>query len=107
MHGVMFTGTGFCVGDNITFICDIISNGHQWSIADGSQKPISRATTQSLMVGPDNKFTLAVVRPLPKDSIVSTLSVTAYSGFNGVSITCNDGVDTRTDPRTSTASLLG
>ena len=106
MDGVEFTGTGFCVGDNVTFVCEILSNSHLWTV-DGPQLSISRAITESTMVGPGNRFTLAVARPLPNDSIISTLSVTAYTGFDGVSLTCADGNAVITETLTSTASLLG
>ena len=106
MDGVEFTGTGFCVGDNVTFICDILSNAHLWNVA-GSQLLISRAITMSLMGGPDNRFSLAVARPPPNDSIITTLSVTAYSGLDGGSITCADGIGVIPESQTSTATILG
>ena len=106
MDGVEFTGTGFCVGDNVTFICDILSNGHVWNVA-GSQLSIVRAFTVSLMGGPDNRFSLAVARPPPNDSIITTLSVTAYLGFDGVSITCADGFEAIPESQTSSATILG
>ena len=106
MDGVEFTGTGFCVGDNITFICDILSNSHVWNVA-GSQQAIVRTITVSLMGGPDNRFSLAVARPPPNDSIITTLSVTAYLGFDGVSITCADGNGVIRESQTSTATILG
>ena len=106
MDGVEFTGTGFCVGDNVTFICDILSNAHLWTVA-GSQMAISRRTVESLMFGPDNMFSLALARPLPNDSITSSLSVIAYSGFNAVAITCAVAVGVTAEPQTSIATLLG
>ena len=106
MDGMEFTGTGFCVGDNVTFICDILSNAHLWTVA-GSQMTISRRTIESLMFGPYNMFSLALSRPLPNDSIISYLSVIAYSGFNAVVISCGVGVGVTAEPQTSIATLLG
>ena len=106
MDGVEFTGTGFCVGENVIFICDVLSNGHVWNVA-GSELLIGRAVTMSLMGGPDNRFSLAIARPPPNDSIISTLSVTAYSGFDGGSITCADSNGVIPESLTSTATILG
>ena len=106
MDGMEFTGTGFCVGDNVIFICDILSNGHVWNVA-GSQLSIGRAVTMSLIGGPDNRFSVAVARPPPNDSIITTLSVTAYSGLDGGSITCADINGVIPESQTSTATILG
>ena len=103
---VEFTGTGFCVGDNVTFICDVLSNGHGWNVA-GSQLSIGRSITVSLMGGPDNRFSLAVARPPPNGSLISILSVIAYSGIDGVSLTCADSNEVIPETQTSTASILG
>ena len=61
----------------------------------------------SVIGGPDNRFTLAVALSLPNASIISTLSVIAYSGFDGFNISCADGIGVIAEPRTSTASDLG
>ena len=82
-----FTGTGFCVGDNVTFVCDLPSNDHVWDIA-GEPISIVHGYPSTLTGGPDRRFSLAVARPLPIDSTITTLSVIAYSGFNGVNISC-------------------
>ena len=106
MDGLEFTGTEFCVGDNIIFNCDIPSNSHHWTFA-GFQLSRTRLDTLPVKEGPDNRFTLAVAQPLPNDSIISTLSVSAYSEFDAVSITCLDGNGMISDPQTSTATILG
>ena len=96
-----FTGTGFCVGDNVTFDCDEHSNDHVWTIA-GEQISIVRAVTWTLTGGPDRRSPLAVVRPLPIDSTITTPSVIAYSGFNGVNISCFSNNGVIVEPQTST-----
>ena len=59
---------------------------------------ISRRTIGSLMFGPGNMFSLALARPLPNVSIISSLSVIAYSGFNAVVISCGVGVGVTDEP---------
>ena len=104
MDGVAFTGTVFCAGDNVTFICDIQSFTHQW---DGPE--IDKAlvtTTKPLSVGPDNRFTSAVVN-FSASGLITSLSGTVYSGFNGTMITCSDGNPLRTNIQTATTTVLG
>ena len=106
MVGVEYTGTGFCVGDNVSFTCNIPSNSHQWSV-DGFRLGINRLTPLPAVGGPDDRFILSLARPLPNDSIISTLSVITYSGFNGLKITCVDATVLFAEQQTSIAAILG
>ena len=104
MDGVEFTGTGFCVGDNVTFICNTPSIVHQWRGPD-----INRALVTSSMpekTGPDNMFTLVVVNS-SASGFVTSLSVKVYSEFNGGNITCSDGNTPPTFIQSATATVLG
>ena len=104
MDGVEFTGTGFCVGDNVTFICDILSIAHQWNGPGFST--ILIAIVSSEVVGPDNRFTLAVVNS-SASRIITSLSVKVYSGFNGSNITCSDYLSLSSNIQTATVTVLG
>ena len=105
MDGVEFTGTKFCVGDNVTFICSLPLSTHRWT---GPEFDIVFSHVFStVMVGPDNNYTLALVQPLPNTTVITSLSLIAYSGFDGVTITCSDGNGLVADNQTSTASVLG
>ena len=104
MDGVEFTGTGFCAGDNVTFICDVLSNVHQWNGPDIDRALVTTTMPQS--VGPDNRFTSAVVN-FSASGLITSLSVKVYSGFNGTMITCSDGSPMTTNIQTATATVLG
>ena len=104
MDGVKFTGTGFCVGDNVTFVCDVQSNAHQWNGPEIDRA--LAAITGPQNVGPDEMFTLAVVN-FSASGLISSLSVKVYSGFNGANITCSDGRILSTNIQTATATVLG
>ena len=105
MDGVEFTGTEFCVGDNVMFICNLPFGSHQWF---GPEFVIILNRLSSAdMVGPDDRYTLALVPPLPNTTVITSLSLIAYSGFDGVTLTCRDGVGVEADTQTSTASVLG
>ena len=104
MDGVEFTWTGFCVGDNVTFTCTLPLIAHQWN-GPGFDR-VLLATSTSVMGGPDDQFTLAVVN-YSALGIVTSLSVLVYSGLNGASFNCSDGGLLSTNMQTATATVLG
>ena len=105
MNGVEFTGTEFCVGDNVTFNCNLPFGIHQW-IGPEFNRILNRESP-TVMVGPGDRFTLAVVQPLQNTTVITSLSLIAYSRYDGVTLTCSDGNGLVADTQTSTASVLG
>ena len=105
MDGVEFTGTEFCVGDNVTFICNLPLASHQW-IGPQVNSIFSRVSPTEL-VGPGGNYTVSLVQPLPNATVITSLSLIAYSGFDGVTLTCRDGLALVDGTQTSTASVLG
>ena len=105
MDGVNFSGTGFCVGDNVTFTCTVPINTHHWS-GPGLSETVGAATVVPFLSGTDNQFILTRVDF--QQSIISTsLSLTVYSGFDGVTLVCADGGGGNGDPQNFTATVLG
>ena len=104
MDGVEFTGTGFCVGDNVTFICDLKLFTHQWEGPEINRALVARTILQN--VGPGGQFTLAVVNS-SASGLVTSLSVKVYSGFNGANISCSDDSLLPTNIQSATATVLG
>ena len=102
MDGVAFTGTEFCVGDNVTFVCDVLSSVHLWNGPGFARLLI--ANFPSVNDGPDGQFTLAVVNS-SASGIITSLSVKVYSGVNGANINCSDGV--YPPIQSATATFLG
>ena len=102
MDGVAFTGTEFCVGDDVTFVCDVLSTVHRWD-GPGFVRALI-ANTRSVKDGADDQFTIAVVNS-SASGIITSVSVKFYSGFNGANITCSDGVNP--PMQYATATFLG
>ena len=105
MDGVKFTGTEFCVGDNVTFTCTLPSLGHQWRgpgfsviIVPASDVPFRSRTDDRLI------FTRLGILP---NGIITSLSLIVYSMFGGATLTCSDGIQVNTETQTSTATVLG
>ena len=74
-----------CTGENVTYVCNIISVGHVWSI-NGGPCLVVTLTPQVINEG----YTLQLVSF--NDTIVSSLSVTSFDGLNGINVTCTDPV---------------
>lgn len=108
VDGANYTGTEFCVGDNITFICAVPSVAHEWivpafDITNGIGVVI-RNTVPKLR-GTPKLFTLALVENLTT-SIISSLSVVAFPMLDETVITCAD-ITGMSDDRTATAIVMG
>ena len=105
MDGVVFSGTGFCVGDNVTFTCTLPSFAHQW-IGPGFSETITPVTDVPFMRGTDNRliFTRLGIHP---NRIITSLSLVVYSGFDGATLTCSDGFQMNIETQTATATVFG
>ena len=105
MDGVEFTGTGFCVGDNLTFTCTVSSLGHQWR-GPSLSLTINPGSIVPYMDGPDGRFILTRVGS-QRSRIITSLSLIVYFGFDGATLTCADSLLVVEETQTSTASVLG
>ncbi len=105
MDGVEFNGTGFCVGDNVTFTCTVSSLVHLWT-GPSLSVSISPGTVVPFMGGPDGRFILTRVGN-QTSVIITSLSLVVYSGFDATKLTCADGLLVVEETQTSTATVLG
>ena len=105
MDGVEFTGTGFCVGDNVTFSCTLPSFGHQWR-GPGFTVTITPASVVPFMRGTDDRLIFTRLARLP-NAIITSLSLIVYSGFDGATLTCSDALQINIETQTSSATVLG
>ena len=105
MDGVEFTGTGFCVGDNVAFTCTVSSIAHQWRGPSFSASIIP-STLVPFMEGLDGRFRFTHVES-QTSVIITSLSLVVYFGFDGATLTCSDGLEVVDETQTSTATVLG
>ena len=95
--------TTSCVGENVTYVCNVNSIVHIWSsdsfayettIAGGSQDVIDA-----------NGFTFQRVAVTDDWVLISSVSVTSFSGLNGSMIQCWDGAGGGAEEQTITAEV--
>ena len=99
------SGSMACVGDVITYICNITSLSHSWMIPSFSINTGLNRGTLAASVPP---FSLMVTDD-DGTNIISALTVTAFLGLNGVYIRCVDGNarPDEADARDIVATVLG
>ena len=82
--------TEFCVGENVTFICFLTSETHQWNVPGYIENPdgtVNR-TSQPVEFGP---FITLRSFTDPRDiDLSSSLSVIIFPEFQGTNITCSN-----------------
>ena len=73
MEGANFTGTGFCVGDNVTFTCTLPSFAHQWHVL-GLSVIVTPGIGVPFMSGTNGRFVFTRLGSLP-NGIITSLSL--------------------------------
>ena len=106
VDGVEFTGTVFCVGDNVTFTCTVPSVAHQWSGPDDLSVLIGPLSEVPLIRGTDDRFIWTRVGN-QTSGLMTSLSLIVYSGFPGATLTCSDTIQMNSETQTATATVLG
>ena len=90
-----------CTGEYVTYVCNITSGSHSWSINDGS--PLSVTLDPRVI---DERYIIQLVSF--NEVVVSSLSVTSFDGLNGVNLTCADGRPITSPPtQKAVAMVLG
>ena len=105
VDGVNTTRTAFCVGENVTLTCTVLSMSiHRWSIPGytGINGALVVAPFAPASLGP---FLLELVDAPPDMNILSLLSFTIFPGLEGLPITCSD--NDRVEEQTYTGAVLG
>ena len=97
-----------CIGDDVTYTCTVDSVAHRWDFGNGFTGTvlIGDGLNDPQQQGP---YTLERVPGNSTSSVVSTLSVTAFAGLNGILISCRDGIvaENVAETQTTTALVLG
>ena len=83
IDGVSVGRSTSCTGENVTYVCNILSGGHSWRI-NGSP-PLAVTLAPQVI---QERYTLQLVST--NDTLVSSLSVTSFDGHNGIDIMCVD-----------------
>ena len=100
------TNTTSCIGDDVTYTCNVNSVAHTWNFGEFSISVVlGTPLNQPLSVG---VYTLE--RVFGNSSlIVSTLSVTAFAELNGTQISCTDAsvLPENAETQTTTAIIYG
>ena len=90
VDGGVSSRTEFCVGENVTFICFLLNNAHQWNVPgyiDGDNGTVHR-TSEPIEFGPF--ITLRTFTDPNDDQFSSSLSVIIFPDFQGANITCSN-----------------
>ena len=88
-----------CIGENITYVCNVTAVAHTWRI-NGSPAIAVSSTPQVI----DERYTLRIVS---LNDLVSSVSVTSFDGLSGVNLTCTDGRPVNPPTQDVVAMVLG
>ena len=91
-----------CIGDDVTYTCNVASLVHTWNLGSSTADVVNGDTIgvpETVGV-----YTLVLVSR-NSSGLVSTLSLTAFGGFNGTNISCRDGLAV-TNPEVQETSAL-
>ena len=84
-------GSSPCIGDNITYVCNITSNIHVWNVyGTFTGRTLGPNTPPQMEEG----YNLRVMSVDNNDNIMSSLSLKLAEKHIGTSIVCIDGVNT-------------
>lgn len=95
--------TASCVGENVTYVCNVASSAHIWTISGVDMEHTILANTpfEQTVMG----FTFQRVQVID-GVLTSSVSVISYPGLDGTAIQCIDGVYHR-EVHNITASVYG
>ena len=104
IDGVNIGRNSSCIGENVTYVSNITSSSHIWNIPDmvidrtlgpGNHRPVIEEGYTFRKVSEDNNR-----------NIISSLSVNSSAELNGISITCEDGININGARATTVAMVL-
>ena len=93
-----------CVGDTAVFNCTVPAEAHAWTLSTHPDTISITRASPLLMIG---AFRFALVEDIG-ESIVTTLTVTAFAELDGVVITCDNALNPGQGLiRTTTVAVIG
>ena len=102
--GVDIGRTTSCVGEVVTYVCTVDSPAHLWSSADFAQSVTIAGGSPD--VTDENGFTF--LRMSFADGILtSSVTLTSYSGLDGVMIACVDATAIDAEEQNTIAMVYG
>ena len=102
----LFNSSNVCIGATVNYTCTANALGHSWIVSSSQRINIAVTRSTPRVSMPPYSF---MVTEEGESFIISTLSLTVFTAFNGTTITCQDSNASPPDGdmQTTTGTVFG